>query len=121
MKKIIFLISLCAQLILNAHTGHLDPENLKVWKNNSENKVILGTFYYTKGQDVFIEATDGKVVKMNRSELSAEMQNYVDGKIAEIAKINQKIQIKHLKNQQVTAVTPSNLNLKYDAFEILIK
>ncbi len=111
MKKIILLISLCVQLILNAHTGHLNPKNLKIWKNNSENKSILGTFYYTKGQDVFIEATDGKVVKMNRSELSAEMQNYVDGKIAEIAKINQKIQIKHLKNQQVAAVTPSNLNL----------
>lgn len=100
MKKLLLLIGFCAQLLLNAHTGHLDPRNLKIWKIESENKSFLGTFYYTKGQDVFVETTDGNVVKINQTKLSAEMQKYVGEKVADIAKINHQISVKHLKNSQ---------------------
>lgn len=93
---IILLAILCGQSF--AHTGQINPENIKVWTNVSKSQTCVGSFYYHKDGFIFIETVYGEIVKFKETELTPELKKFAQSKIGEIQQINRQIQLKHLKN-----------------------
>ena len=96
-KSLILLLSIFVGQLF-AHTGDLDMKNVQAWTYQSNGKSVLGTFYYHKDGYIFIHTIDGGVAKIKQTELSVESRKIAAQKIAQVDKINEQINKKHLRN-----------------------
>lgn len=84
-----FLLLLCINLGALAHAGgHGDTEGLRTWTNKNGHDLANGSFLYLKGERLFIEADDHKVLGLDLAQLSDEDLKFINQKVQSIAIIN---------------------------------
>jgi hypothetical protein len=91
MKKIIILLLCSLTSLISAHSNHDGNSLLRHWKLGKENKVIDGSFYMFKNDEVYIEEHDHTIVHFPLSSFSLIDQAYTLEKLEFIKTVNNKI------------------------------
>ncbi len=92
MKKTIILLFICCALQAFAHNLSYEHLSLKQWNIEKEHRVVSGSFYILKNNEVYIEDARNKVLHFSLHSLSISDQKYVLQKQERVVELNRKIE-----------------------------
>jgi len=98
---------------VSAHSARYDNVNTKQWYLQKQHAVIDATFYFSRNDSAFFEKADGAVIGLPIADLTSSDQKFVNTKIVEIERINQKIKQTNLRN-----TTSQNSTSQFNLIEV---
>jgi len=91
MKKLIILAIICMAAQAFGHNLSYEHLNLKQWNIEKEHRVVEGSFCVFKNNEVYIENSHNKFVRIPLQSLSTDDQNFVLQKQKQLVELNKEI------------------------------